>query len=74
MTAPEPDRRIAHLLREARGRAGLTQAALADLAGIAQPNVSAYESGRRSPTVRTLLALLDACGVELVARPSAVTR
>lgn len=28
-------------------------------------NISAYESGRRTPTVRTLVALLDACDVEL---------
>lgn len=60
---------IAPLLREARERAGLSQSALADRAGIAQPNISAYESGSRSPTVRTMLALLGACEAELMLRP-----
>jgi uncharacterized protein len=56
---------VAALLRDARVHAGLTQADLGQRTGIAQPNISAYESGRRIPTVRTLVALLDACDVEL---------
>ena len=54
------------LLRQARADAGLSQTALAQRTGIAQPNISAYESGVRTPTVRTLLALLDACGARLL--------
>lgn len=34
-------------LRRAREQAGLSQAALARISGVAQPNISAYESGRR---------------------------
>lgn len=60
---------VAALLREARAHAGITQTELAGRTEIAQPNISAYESGRRSPTVRTLLTLLDACEVELAWRP-----
>lgn len=37
-------------LRELRERAGLSQAQLALRSGIAQPNIAAYESGRRSPS------------------------
>lgn len=60
---------VAALLRDARAHAGLTQSELGARTGIAQPNISAYESGRRAPTVRTLVALLDACEVELTWRP-----
>lgn len=60
---------IPALLREARDRAGLTQSQLAASTAIAQPNISAYERGARSPTVRTLVTLLDACGAELVLAP-----
>ncbi|MDO5495988.1 MAG: helix-turn-helix domain-containing protein [bacterium] len=37
-------------LRERRLGAGLTQEALAARSGIAQPNIAAYESGRRRPS------------------------
>jgi transcriptional regulator with XRE-family HTH domain len=53
------------LLRSARARQGLSQTAFADLLGIAQPTLSAYESGRRQPTVPTLLRLLERAGLEL---------
>lgn len=56
---------VAAVLRDARDHAGLSQTELAERTGVAQPNISAYEAGRRTPTVRTLVALLDACGVEL---------
>ena len=41
------------LIRAARRRAGLTQAELARRAGTSQPVVSAYEHGRRDPSVGT---------------------
>jgi predicted nucleotidyltransferase/DNA-binding XRE family transcriptional regulator len=50
------------LLREARLRAGLTQARLAQRAGVAQSVISAYESGRRQPSLPVLLGLLRASG------------
>jgi transcriptional regulator with XRE-family HTH domain len=54
-----------HLIRIARREAGLTQQALADRAGTSQAAVSAYESGRRSPSVDTLCRLLGAAGFEV---------
>ncbi|MDR6866893.1 transcriptional regulator with XRE-family HTH domain [Microbacterium resistens] len=41
-------------LREARERAGLSQAQLAMRSGVAQPNIAAYESGRRNPSAAML--------------------
>ena len=53
------------LLRSARLRIGLSQHAFADLLEIAQPTLSAYESGRRQPTLPTLLRMLAKAGLEL---------
>jgi len=55
----------ARLIRDARRRAGMTQAELAHAAGTSQPTVAAYESGRRSPSVRTLDRLVRATGATL---------
>jgi uncharacterized protein len=55
----------AALLRSARHRAHLTQQQLATRAGVTQSVVSAYESGRRQPSVPTLAALVAATGLEL---------
>ena len=54
-----------HLIRIARRRAGLTQKALADRAGTSQAAMSAYESGRRSPSVETLCRILRSAGFEV---------
>lgn len=54
-------------LRSVRRSRGLSQAALAELVGISQPNLSAYERDRRAPTLDTLNRLLVACGYRLVA-------
>jgi transcriptional regulator with XRE-family HTH domain len=59
------DRVAAALLKSARLQAGLSQRAFADLVGIAQPTLSAYESGRRQPTLPTLLRTLAKAGLEL---------
>lgn len=53
------------LLQLARTRLELSQTAFADLLEIAQPTLSAYESGRRQPTLPTLLRLLARAGLEL---------
>lgn len=53
------------VLRSARKRAGLSQIELASRAGITQSVISAYESGRRQPSVPTLAALVEAAGYEL---------
>lgn len=61
------------VLREARQRAGLSQAELARRAKVSQPVISAYESGRREPGLPTLAKLVEATGhrldVHLVAEP-----
>jgi len=64
MTSIE-DRVAASLLLSARTRLGLSQTAFAELLGIAQPTLSAYESGRRQPTLPTLLRLLARAGLDL---------
>jgi transcriptional regulator with XRE-family HTH domain len=53
------------LLRSARTRVGLSQTAFAELLGIAQPTLCAYESGRRQPTLPTLRRLLARAGLDL---------
>lgn len=53
------------ILREARSRAGLTQAELAERAGLRQSVISVYESGRRQPSLPTLAAMVDATGFSL---------
>jgi transcriptional regulator with XRE-family HTH domain len=53
------------LVLSARLKAGLTQRQLADLLGVTQPVVAAYESGRRQPTVPTLMRIVSAAGFDL---------
>lgn len=53
------------VLRQARDAAGLTQREVAARAGVQQSVVSAYESGSREPSLATLSALVEACGVSL---------
>lgn len=55
----------AGLIRQARTKAGMTQTELAHAAGTSQPAVAAYESGQRSPSVRTLNKLIRATGASL---------
>lgn len=66
------------LLRQARRGAGLSQVELASRAGVTQSVISAYESGHRQPSMRTLAALVEAAGFELVAevrqRPRGLSR
>lgn len=56
-------------LREARRRAGLTQAELASACGLKQPAVSRIESGAVEPSVATLDRLLAQCGEALESAP-----
>jgi transcriptional regulator with XRE-family HTH domain len=55
----------AWLIREARLRAGWTQAQLAERAGTTQSAVARWESGRVRPSIETLARLVRACGLEL---------
>lgn len=53
------------LLRLARESARITQSELAKRAGTRQGAISAYETGKRDPTVGTLARLIEATGFEL---------
>jgi transcriptional regulator with XRE-family HTH domain len=52
------------MVRESRG---LSQEQLAEVAGLSQPNLSAYERDRRVPMADTLNKIVVACGYELAA-------
>lgn len=54
-------------LRQVRISRNLTQAQLAEVVGISQPNLSAYENDRRSPSLEVANRIIVACGYELVA-------
>jgi len=53
------------LIREARRRAGLTQAELAALAGTTQSGIARWESGRTSPSLDDVRRLVRLCGLDL---------
>jgi predicted nucleotidyltransferase/DNA-binding XRE family transcriptional regulator len=53
------------MIRNARRRARLSQTDLARRAGVAQSVISAYESDRREPGLRTLTKLIEATGFRL---------
>jgi len=53
------------LIREARRRAGLTQAELAARAGTAQPAVARWESGSTAVSLDDVLRLIRLCGLDL---------
>ena len=57
------------ILEHARRAAGLSQAALAAAAGTSRPTLSAYEHGRKSPTLPTAARILAAAGFELTIEP-----
>jgi transcriptional regulator with XRE-family HTH domain len=58
-----------NVLVQARKAAGLSQAALARAAGTSRPTLSAYEHGRKSPTLDTAARILDEAGFELALSP-----
>lgn len=60
---------VARALRDARRRAGLSQAGLAAGAGTSQATISAYESAAKQPTIDTLERLLAAAGSRLTVAP-----
>jgi transcriptional regulator with XRE-family HTH domain len=53
-------------VRDLRERRGLTQKRLAELAHTSQPTIAAYESGNKSPNLRTLERLARSVGLEAV--------
>jgi ribosome-binding protein aMBF1 (putative translation factor) len=63
-----PECALMRSMVEARVRAGLTQAQLAQRMGTKQPVIARMEAGRRSPNVKTLRKLAAATGSRLVVR------
>jgi len=57
--------RSARLIREARLRAGLTQAELAERSGRDRSVIARWEQGAVAPSVETLVELVRACGFDL---------
>jgi transcriptional regulator with XRE-family HTH domain len=57
--------RGADLIREARLRAGLTQAELSQRSGTQRSVIARWEQGAVSPTFDNMLAIIEACGFEL---------
>lgn len=54
-----------NLIKIARAEAGLSQRELAKRAGTSQATLSAYEAGRKSPTLETLARVIRAAGMDL---------
>ena len=66
MPPARPDAvRSAALIREARLRAGLSQAELAERAGRERTVIARWEQGAVAPSFETLIALVRACGFDL---------
>ena len=67
----EPAQQPASYLQTARQHAGLTLRELARRAGTSHATLIAYESGRKSPTLRTFLRIVEACdlAVDVTFRP-----
>lgn len=59
---------IGEMLRIKRCKRGLTQFALAEKAVVGFATVSAIESGRHIPNIRTICILADTLDLELVLR------
>ncbi len=57
--------RGAQLIREARLRAGLTQAELAERTGQERSVIARWEQGTVAPSIETLVELVRACGFDL---------
>lgn len=58
------EQRAGDLLRDARQTAGLSLRAAAQRAATSHATLAAYESGRKAPTLPTLLRVLRAYGFE----------
>ena len=52
-------------VKEARKKSGFTQAELSANAGISRSHLAAVESGRYNPSVKVLIAIAEACHVDL---------
>lgn len=59
---------VGESLRNRRAAAGLSQRQLATLSGVPQPNIAAYERGRRNPSSETLDRLVAALSIPTMGR------
>ncbi|HEX4813833.1 MAG TPA: helix-turn-helix domain-containing protein [Nonomuraea sp.] len=57
------------LFKQARSAASMPQRALASMSGTSRTTLSAYEHGRKSPTLETAGRILDAAGFRLALEP-----
>lgn len=62
------------LIEAARQLSGLSQQELADRAGTSRSTLSAYEHGRKSPTLTTLERMMDSAGFRLAIEPRVTFR
>lgn len=60
---------VENLLNEARQAAGLSQTAFAKRARTSRPTLSAYEHGRKSPTLKTAARIVGEAGFDLALEP-----
>lgn len=60
-----PEKFFSRRLRTLRDAAKLTQAKLAELAGMSEAGIKQLESGRREPSFETVLTIAAALGVNL---------
>jgi transcriptional regulator with XRE-family HTH domain len=58
------------MIKDARRRAGVSQAELARRSGVARPIINAYERGRREPSVAAAERLMQAAGCRLAVLPA----
>lgn len=66
---------VVNIIRQLRHRVQVTQARLAAMVGTSQSAIAAYESGSKSPTLRTVHRLATVLGLELEIRfVAALTR
>jgi transcriptional regulator with XRE-family HTH domain len=63
------DMAVANIIEQARADAGLSQTALAVISGTSRPTLSAYEHGRKSPTLATATRIVAAAGFDLTITP-----
>lgn len=64
--ALEPEYQIVRAMLSAREETGITQSKLAEISGIAQPDISRIEKGRANPSIKTLKRLAAGLGKRLV--------
>ena len=65
ISAPATAKAIGHLVKELRGKAGITTTELAERVGISQAQISRLENGKQGFRSATLAKIADALGYEV---------